>query len=62
MDALLRLWPCAWQRSFADSRRYADRALRRIGGWWWEGIGSQGRRCLDESEALDRIRVRHTWL
>ncbi|MDN0083317.1 hypothetical protein QU487_11220 [Crenobacter sp. SG2305] len=55
MDALLRLWPCAWRQSFSGSRRFADRGFRRFSAWWWSGLQSQGRSLRDDSEALDRI-------
>jgi len=55
MDALLRFWPCAWRQSFGGSRRFADRVLRRAGGWWWSGLQSQGRSLRDDSEALDKL-------
>ncbi|MCW3480403.1 hypothetical protein OL229_12705 [Neisseriaceae bacterium JH1-16] len=55
MDALLRLWPCAWRRPFGGSGRFADWALRRAGAWWWNGLQDQGRQLRDESEALDKL-------
>jgi len=55
MDALLRLWPCAWRQPFSHGARLADQGARRVAAWWWNGLQHQGRSLRDESEALDRI-------